>query len=487
MSTVQQPLSGAVPSTGPRLRKNAVGLTGVVMQGIACIAPAFGVAVTFQFAVTEAGVTAPLVFFFAWIVILMLTRTTGWLANAFPSSGAFYSYVSRTINVESGFIVGWIFSLVVGPPAALAPVFLSKTIIEPELKDQWGVTIPWWLFAVPIIVGIAFLCLRGIVISQKVLVFFGLAEIAIVVALALTSLISPGDGGFNVDPLNPANIPTLSGMYLGIVFSLFGFQGWESITPLAEEAKDPRKTVPQALTGAVFIYGIFLIFCTWAFLVGLGTNTVDAIAGSARNPTFLLAEHLWSGAWVLFLLAMLNSVIAIVIAIFNASSRMWYAMGRAGTIPKTFGVIDPGSQVPRRAIYLECGVAAVTFVTMLIFGAANVFFVWALAITYGLIFVYCALNFGAAKYYLGKARDQFRPLPHLVFPILTSAAMLVVGYKSIVPFPTGANKWAPIVIAVWIAIGVGIVAVQRLRGRREWLVAAAEALEDADTLPDRVI
>jgi len=61
------------------------------MQGIATIGPGFGLVVTFQFAITQAGLAAPLVYLLAALVILLMAITVGQLAKELPSAGGFYT------------------------------------------------------------------------------------------------------------------------------------------------------------------------------------------------------------------------------------------------------------------------------------------------------------------------------------------------------------------------------------------------------------
>jgi hypothetical protein len=112
-----------------------------------------------------------------------------------------------------------------------------------------------------------------------------------------------------------------------------------------------------------------------------------------------------------------------------------------------------------------------------IFGAKAVFPVWALALTLGLIVMYVLANLGVMKYYLTEARASFHPLTHLVFPVLSTVAVLYVGYKSVVPLPDAPDRYALLLFAGYTAAGAGVLLYLKSRGREEWLAKAGLAMD----------
>ena len=121
-----------------------------------------------------------------------------------------------------------------------------------------------------------------------------------------------------------------SGLFLAVVFSIFAFNGWESVAPLAEESENPRRNLPRAMFISILVTGGFLVLGAWGLLVGWGTERLPDFINSPENPTFVLARHYWGGGWVLVLLALLNSVIAASIAANNGATRVWFGMAPPG-------------------------------------------------------------------------------------------------------------------------------------------------------------
>ena len=129
-------------------------------------------------------------------------------------------------------------------------------MLEPSIKAEYGVDVPWWIWVVAGVALVIFFAYQGISISEKALIITGLIEIVIMVGLAFTGLASPGPGGFSLGPLNPANFGLAGNLFLGVVFSIFAFSGWESTGPLAEESRNPKRNVPIGLVVLVAVVAL---------------------------------------------------------------------------------------------------------------------------------------------------------------------------------------------------------------------------------------
>jgi amino acid transporter len=403
------------------------------------------------------------------------------LAKVFPSAGGWYTWIARAFHPRAGFFAGVLFSIWLPPVATLTMAFLAKTVLEPSIKAEYGVDVPWWIWVVAGVALVVFFAYQGISISEKALIITGLIEIVIMVALAFTGLASPGPGGFSFGPLNPGNFGLAGNLFLGVVFSIFAFSGWESTGPLAEESKNPKRNVPIGLVGSVVILTIYFVFVTWGYLVGIGVSKVGSIPTASAFPVATMAQRVWGGAWVLLLFALLNSAIALSIACFNGGTRTWYAMGRSGVLPKMVGKVNPTRKTPVNAISLQVGVQVLAFACVLIWGAEDVFFSWANAITIGLVLMYVLCNIGVVRYYLTEGRGQFNPLLHIVVPVIASAAGIVVVWKSYFsPFTsTGPVFWGLMTFIVVLVLTVVILIYLRVTGREDWMRRAQLVFEQS--------
>lgn len=462
------------------LQANAVGLPGILMQGIATIGPAFAILASFVFIVGYAGIVTPWAFLFGGILLGLQALSAAQLAKVFPSAGGWYTWIARALHPRAGFFAGVLFSIWLPPVATLTMSFLAKTVLEPQIKAEWGVDIPWWIWVVLGVALVIFFAYRGIAISEKALIITGGIELVIMVALAFTGLASPGPGGFSWAPLNPGHFGLAGNLFLGVVFSIFAFSGWESTGPLAEESRNPKRNVPIGLVGSVAVLTVYFVFVTWGYLVGIGVDKVAATGNpNAPWPVAIMAQRVWGGAWVLLLFALLNSAIALSIACFNGGTRTWYAMGRSGVLPKMVGKVNAKRKTPDNAIALQIGVQVIAFVCVLIWGVTDVFFSWANAITIGLVFMYVLCNIGVVKYYLTEGRAQFNPLLHIVVPVVATAAGILVVWKSYFsPFiSTGTVFWGLMTFIVVLALTVVILIYLKVSGQEDWMRRAQLVFE----------
>lgn len=483
MDPIRPDVAGA-PSSGTddapnSLARRAIGLPAVLYQGLGTIAPSYGLALGLAFTVSLAGDAAPLVFVLTVFVVVAIAANVGQLAKAFPSAGGFYTYISRVLGPRSGFLTAWVFTLWLPPSIAISLSYIGYSFFSPELLSHYGVSFPWWGMTAILCVLVVAAGVFGIRAASRVLVVTGTLEILIMVAIGVSGFVHPGAGGFNFSPLNPASSPSGHGIYLGIVFTIFAYSGWETAGPLAEESRNPRRNVQVAMVLAVVIVGAMYLIASWGTIVGLGTSHAAQIATLKQNPFFVLVDRLWGPAWIVLLVALLNSGFASSLGGFNAATRMWYAMGRSGSLPGSLAVVHPRYKTPINAIWLQVVVIGVSFAASAIWGPVDVLYAWALAFTLGLILVYMAISVSVVKYYVyGDGRPSRNVALHLVLPVVGLVAAAWVGYKSVVPYPTGPSFWAPIVCGVWLLIGAGGILWLKLSGRTRWLVDAGKAFDE---------
>lgn len=469
-----------------QLRPGALRLTSVLMQSITQIAPAIGILFTIQFIASLAGVAAPLGYLFAFLIMLGLAITHSELARRLPSAGGYYTYVSNAVHPRAGFLTGWMFFLFTPWAAGLALAFTGK-IVEDSLKAEYSFTFPWWAFLLLGAVVLGVTQYFGIEVSAKALLIFGGLEILIIAVLSLWGFFAPGPGGVSLSPFNPGNSPDFNGLYLAVVFGIFAFTGWEGAAPIAEESENPERNVPIAMIGSVLLMGLLFMVCAWGLLSGWGTAQLDSLVNSSELPPVVLGRRFWGDGWVVVLLAIVNSVFAVSIAATNVSTRMWYGMARTGSMPRLLGKIHPTHKTPLNAIYFQLFlVLGLGLGLGFWLGPDQAFFYWGLQITLALIFIYGAASVGVVMLFTRRLRSEFNPILHLAIPVLATAALVWVGYKSLNPLPPSPIKWAPVFTGAWFIVGVLILVVMNKIGSEAWLRQAGHsALERVET-PDEL-
>jgi amino acid transporter len=460
------------------LKAGALGLPSVVMQGITTIAPAIAILYSFQFIVGLAGLAAPWVYVAAMVIVIMTAVSLVALARAFPSAGSYFTFVSRTVHPRAGFLAGWMYVLYTPPVSGTILCFMGW-VIQTEVRDKYGVDIKWYWWALGGGIIVAIMTYTGIEISGRALMLFGGAEILLVLLLSVWGFFDTGPGGFSFGPLNPANATSLNGFYLAVVFSIFAYTGWEGVAPIAEESENPRRNVPLGIYISIAVLGVLFIVCFWGLLLGWGISDLVGLGKSSELPPFVLAHRFWGGAWILVLIALANSTLAVSIACSNISSRIWYAMGRSGTLPKQFAYVHPKFKTPWNALHLQMlFFLVVAFVVGHVLGPDTIWFWFGFVITLSVVIIYSLANVGNFLYHWREKRESFNPVIHFVFPLLSTLALGWLVYKTVSPYPADPFKWTIWTVLGWLVIGVGIIAVMAARGKDDWLVRAAESVEE---------
>jgi amino acid transporter len=254
----------------------------------------------------------------------------------------------------------------------------------------------------------------------------------------------------------------ITGVIAGSVFTLLAFGGFEGAAPLAEEARDPRRTVRRAILGATLGIGILYIFTTYAVDVVFGPKNFSGFTSSGTDSWEGLARALYGGFWVLVFLAIVNSTIANANAGVNVSSRTAYAMGRIGAYPYRLARLSTRHRSPYVAILI------VTVATMAVslglgfgYDPVTAFYMIGTGIVILLVANYIIANAACLGYFTRRRRSDFNVLLHLIVPILGIAAFtpawLTAAGLPVFPFVTELTapiSYAGPAVAIWMGLGL---------------------------------
>ena len=271
--------------------------------------------------------------------------------------------------------------------------------------------------------------------------------------------------------------------------------GFESVTAMGGEAKNPTKHIPIAVIASLLIQGLFCYlieyFCANYFLnsgytmqgaassaAPIGDMMImvgDALLGQGNGRYFMLVE-----AFTVFL-----ALIGTTLSCMNTGARVTYAMGKDDEAPEHFGILHAGSLTPRRAIWTLAAISAVLGCVAVSFVFAdasaptdasiaalphNIFSSWGYsthdklaAMPNSLLTITLTSNFGTFILYglscllcivAFRGRPDYKPLVHLFIPgfgllaNLACMAVYVIG-----PFFNLGTKMEPLgalgISAVW--------------------------------------
>ncbi|GAA2328028.1 hypothetical protein GCM10010246_07730 [Streptomyces cuspidosporus] len=271
----------------------------------------------------------------------------------------------------------------------------------------------------------------------------------------------------------PAESTGTSALFLGAVFGFLAFAGFESAATLGEEAREPRRAIPRAVTGTVLIGGVFYIVTSAVEVMGFGTRASDLARLHNSGSLYGDLGGTYLSAWVGDIVAVGTTVSALggAIGCLIGASRMLLSLSRAATTKDTVVTrVSKRYGTPVGAV----GVAsAVMLVSVVVFGwvaRVPVALPWAWIGTVGtliVLVVYLLATVGAAGMLL---RTRRVPRWELVIPAASVAVLGYTLYRNVVPYPTGAAFWLPITAGAWIAVALAAVllspALVRRIGRR---------------------
>ncbi|MET9326921.1 APC family permease [Tsukamurella sp. NPDC003166] len=330
--------------TGPALRRT-LGVGDAVAVGLSAMVGA-GVFVAFGPAAAAAGSAVLVGLVVAAALAYCNASSSARLAALYPQSGGTYVYGRMCLGPFWGHLAGW--SFVVGKSASCAAMALTVGHYAwPEHAHA---------VAVGAVVALTALGVAGVERSARIARLVVAGVLAVLVAVVAFVLASGGaDPSRVVDGAAAGPFGVLQAA--GLLF--FAFAGYARIATLGEEVRDPARTLPRAIFGAL---GIALAVYA---LVGLALVAVLGVDGLARSPAPIADAARAAGFPVAVVtitaaVAALGSLLALLLGV----SRTTLAMARDGHLPRALAAVDEQRRVPVRAELAVGAVVAVAAATV---------------------------------------------------------------------------------------------------------------------------
>src|SRR6266545_2552695 len=259
------------PGKTPGLHRS-LGLGEVTASGVGIIIGA-GIYVLLGAATAHAGATVWLAFVLAAVLSALTGLSYAELASMYPSAAAEYEYTRQALPEWIAFVVGWV--MVAGLVVAAATVSLGFARYAGYFFDL-GIRPA----ALALIAGLALLAMIGIKQSARVTVVLSAVQVG---GLVIVIVI----GAPHVGEVNLLAGPGVGGILSGAALVFFAFIGFDEVITLAEETRDPTRTVPRALLLALGISTVLYIAVAMAAVSVLGAG---ALGASQRPLTDVMAH-----------------------------------------------------------------------------------------------------------------------------------------------------------------------------------------------------
>ncbi len=406
-----------------------------------------------------AGVAGPallLALFLNGFVTIPTLLVYAELGSASDDAGGGYLWAKDGLGQPFGFLGGWLgwFSHTIAcslyslASAAFA-VFIASSAgwIEPSPDLVRGLA----LVLASLFIGLNYAGVKVGIKAENAINFLVLAVVAVFILVGLWEVSQhPETVRFNFDPFFPpgTTLAGLSGVFLAMGITFIAFEGYEIISQTSEEIQDPKRNIPRAIWYS-FLIAWFIMLLVTVIAFGLtrapdGGQSWSFLAGEKEHALSTAASQIVPyGGIVLAGSALLLQITALNATIYS-SSRVSYAMGRDGNLPRFFGKIHPQRRTPHWAV-LGSGVLVLVMALLPIEHvavSADVMFL--------LLFLLVNLAYIKLRKTIPQERFGFRaPLfPYIpLIGIATKAFLAVYLYK-----------YSPVAWYVALAwIGVGLV------------------------------
>ncbi len=416
-------------STQP-LKRGGIGLLGATTLGVVMLSPAMTLYGGFGPAYLNAGSAAPLAFVWALLATLPTAFSYILLSRDYPTSGSAAAWVEKAFSTRVSIWAGWMVFL----------YYLTNFIIQPVTVGVFAGNLFQIAHVSPNFFTFAFaavLCLgwgatfvyRGISISSRGALVFLLLETAVVTALCVGVVMVASHSGADLSTsgFHIGSSPTgSSGVFRAMVFAILAFCGFDVVSTLSEETRDPEKTIPRATLLSLVLYAGIIIVGIWALTYGGSREELQKIAESGQMPISEVARKIWGAGGVLIPITGLSAALGLTIATAIGSSRVLFSMARAGLAPKRFSLLS-GSSTPKNALHLIFGSALVlTLLTGLFLGSYDAYVWWGTTSTFFAMVTYLLVN--ASNLVLNHHRSRTSIKAFVGYAMIPGAGLLIDAY-----------------------------------------------------------
>jgi APA family basic amino acid/polyamine antiporter len=343
----------------------------------------YALGVTAAFAL---GLT-PVAFVIAGVIFMFTAASYTEATVMYPEAGGSASFARHAFNELVSFIAGWgqmlNYVITVAISAFFVPHYLA--VFWHPLHHGPGDVIG----GIVLIAALAALNIRGTKESARFNLVLAVADLCTQIVLVMIGIVLVLSPSTLVDNVHLGVAPSWGDFALGIAVGMIAYTGIETISNMAEEAKDASRTIPRGVGLVVLaVLGLYLLIP----VVALSAMPVHHVGGEystalgskfAGDPILGIVENLGLGNGLTQVMRYYVGVLAAVILLIatNAGligvSRLTYSMGQHRQLPERLRQVHPRYRTPYIAILVFSAVAAITLIpgktdllaTMYSFGA----------------------------------------------------------------------------------------------------------------------
>ena len=413
--------------------RRALGLPSLVLFGLVYMVP-LTVFTTYGIVTETTGGRLSVAYLVTLAAMVFTARSYARMAAAYPVAGSAYAYSQKSFGAPLGFLAGW--SLLLD---YLFLPMLNYLVIGIYLNAAIP-AIPAWVIILVTIAIVTVLNIVGIVsVARANFLIIALQAVFIVVFVVLACVTLSGSG--TVDLLAPlagdGSATGFSPVMAGAAILCLSFLGFDAVSTLSEEAKDPTRSVPHAIMTATLVSGLIFIALSYlSQLVFPSNEFADVDSGALDVMTTAGGQFLETFFTAAYVAGALGSAITSQASV----ARILYAMGRDGILPRrVFGHVSPRFSTPVYAI-LVVSVVSLLAIWIDLATLASV-------VSFGALVAFSAVNLSVIKhYFVDRAeRDGWGFFNNLILPF--------IGFAFTVWLWTNLSGLTLVVGLCWLAAG----------------------------------
>ncbi len=419
--------------------QRTLSLGSVVLFGIAYMTPIIVLGTFGILAQSTAGMV-PAAYLAALVAMFFTAMSYGHMAAAFPVAGSAYSYVRKAISPKLGFIAGW--------AVLLDYLFLPMAIwlIGAAYLASAFPSIPQWIWVLAFIGITSAINIIGLKLANGINALLMLVQFLVLVAfVALCVHYIGGDASTPLWSIKPffngdMQMPLIMS---GAAIACYSFLGFDAVSTLTEETRDPRRTIPRAIMLISLIGGLIFVGVSYFVQIAHPSFQFDNVDSAAYE----IARNIGGDLFVsIFLIGLIVGQFASGLSAQASGSRLLFAMGRDGVLPKSFfGTLHERFGTPVNSILL-CAVVALLALKLDVTTSTSF-------INFGAFLAFSLVNLSVIfHYWIGGEKKGLRELVlFLVFPFIGLVADLWLMVSL--------DHLAVYLGLSWLAIGVVYLAV----------------------------
>jgi amino acid transporter len=267
------------------------------------------------------------------------------LATAMPSQGGYYVWAKKAMGPMGAFCIGWWAWLVTWVDMALYPLLFADYLsyFFPIFAAETGSVLYRKIVMIAVIWVFTLLNLRGAKAVGGSSQFLGIILLAPFVLMIVIGLFKGFIQGFNYNPFQPFQLEgqgTFASLTGGMFVVMWNYLGWEGVSTVAGEMKNPRRNYPRALLIAIPLITLVYLIPTLVSLAMVGSQDLEWTSGA-----WSIAAERIGGPWLGYFMSAMGMVSAIGLfsGLLMVNSRVPFVMGRDGYFPRTFMRVNNNS------------------------------------------------------------------------------------------------------------------------------------------------